>query len=421
MLRVWTDSRSAGLLDRHGRRGTAFSYQEGTPAPFAVSITMPPRNASWNSDAGLHPIFQMNVPEGEMRDRLKRMFAKAAGTFDDLDLLGIVGRSQIGRLRYTAPDANLNEDVPFQSIDEILKARRGGELVEYLLERFAQNSGISGVQPKVMIRAEDSPHDPKPFIRGATHIVKFWTSEYPELAANEHFCLMAAERAGLEVARNDLSEDGAALVVQRFDRKTDGTYRGFEDFCVLNGLGTDKKYLGGYETRLFKTIATFFAPQSPIERKVALGAAFRLFVLNCIVGNGDAHLKNFAVTYDDAVSPLRFAPAYDVVTTRAYLPKDSMALTLNGSTNWPNRKAIQLLGQARCEMDPAEVRETIEQVASSVADTRAAVRDYFRDRSAHPEVGKSMLSTWEQGLREFASQVESLAFESDEAVVGPRP
>lgn len=408
MLRVWAASKSTGLLDRHQRRGTAFSYQEAIPPDLAVSITMPPRTASWNAESELLPIFQMNVPEGEMRERLRRTFAKATGTFDDLDLLGVVGRSQIGRLRYTAPEAELNEDVPFQSIDEILRARRRGDLIEYLLDRFAQNSGISGVQPKVMIRGQHVPKDGKSSIQGATHIVKFWSSEYPALAANEYFCLRAAERAGLDVVKNALSEDGSALVIERFDRRADGTYLGFEDFCVLNGLGTDAKYNGGYETRLFRRIIEFFGQQPPTQRLTALATAFRIFVLNCVLGNGDAHLKNFGVVYDDAVSPLILAPVYDIVTTRAYLPQDTMALTLNGSTDWPEKRALLTLGEARCNMRPQEVRQTIEQVADAVANTRADLREHFNHGSGHREIGERILRVWEEGLTRVGGSFEPL-------------
>src|SRR5215475_5691340 len=152
MLRVWADQQSAGHMDRHGPRGKAFVYEPKVAAERAVSITMPVRTASWNTQHGLTPIFDMNLPEGALRAYLMRTFAKATGTFDDFDLLGVVGRTQIGRIRYTDPDAALTEEVPFQSVDEILQARRGGELFKYLLSKFAVHSGLSGVQPKVMIR-----------------------------------------------------------------------------------------------------------------------------------------------------------------------------------------------------------------------------------------------------------------------------
>jgi serine/threonine-protein kinase HipA len=96
----------------------------------------------------------MNLPEGVLRERLRLAFAKATGTFDEFDPLSVVGRSQVGRIRYTGEHDQLHEDVPFQSVDEILGRRRGGDLFRYLLEKFASFSGISGVQPKILLRDE---------------------------------------------------------------------------------------------------------------------------------------------------------------------------------------------------------------------------------------------------------------------------
>src|SRR5207237_700823 len=177
----------------------------------------------WNTQHGLAPIFDINLPERALRAYLVRSFAKATGTFDDFDLLAVVGRTQIGRIRYSDLDAELSEDVPFQSIDEILSAKRGSELFAYLLEKFAVHSGLSGIQPKVMIRAVDdvgkgAGDRQSQSFRSATHIVKFWDpNEYPELAANEHFCLSAATGIGLIVPGFALSYDGGGVGVRRVE------------------------------------------------------------------------------------------------------------------------------------------------------------------------------------------------------------
>ena len=342
MIRVWSDSESAGVLNRMQPRGSTFAYDPRAAVERAVSVTMPVRTASWDAGFGLLPIFEMNLPEVALRERLIRRFAKATGSFDDLDLLAIVGRSQIGRLRYSGLDEDINEDVPFQSIDDILRARRDGELFAYLLESYATHSGLSGVQPKVMIRARgDKISDPKvrhsPSIMSATHIVKMWDEdEYPELAANEYFCLNVARKLGLEVPDFQLSDDGGAIVIERFDRNDDA-YLGFEDFCVLNALGTADKYKGGYEARLFRRLREFLAPT---DTPAAMDKLFRLFALNCAIRNGDAHLKNFGITYGNVQGDLRLAPVYDLVTTWAYIPNDPMALTLDGSTRWPDRARL---------------------------------------------------------------------------------
>jgi serine/threonine-protein kinase HipA len=257
MTKTWADAAESGLLERHGERGSTFAYLPDTPAARAVSVTMPMRLASWSVPFGLLPIFEMNLPEGFLRERLRLAFAKVTGTFDEFDLLSIVGRSQVGRIRYTGDKEQLNEDVPFQSVDEILESKRGGDLFRYLLEKFASFSGISGVQPKILVRDEkafaEMEHTGRRLsssYRGATHIVKLWEpNEYPQLAANEYFCLTAARRCGLDVPPFRLAENGIALVIDRFDLRLDGTYRGFEDFCVLNARRTEEKYRGSTRPR----------------------------------------------------------------------------------------------------------------------------------------------------------------------------
>lgn len=336
-----------------------------------------------------------------LRAHLIRRFAKATGSFDDFDLLSVVGRSQIGRIRYSDPDAELSEDVPFQSIDEILRARRGGELYDYLLNTFAVHSGLSGIQPKVMIRANGDPSTSdrqSQSFRSATHIVKFWeASEFPELAANEYFCLSAAKALKLPVADFQLSDDGLAIVVARFDLKPDGSHLGYEDFCVLNALSSADKYKGGYETRLFRRAREFIDVD---EQRVAFANLFKLFVLNCAIRNGDAHLKNFGVVYDDVTGPARPAPAYDLVSTVPYLPKDAMALTLNGSTNWPDAKALTRLGQTRCDLSLPIIKEMFEETADVLAGLVPGIEQYFKERATHRDIGERLLAAWQSGIRE---------------------
>jgi serine/threonine-protein kinase HipA len=393
MLRVWADNQQAGLLDRHGR-GSAFTYGEGVPETRAISLILPVRTASWNSDFGLNPIFQMNMPEGRLRERLRLDFAKATGGFDDLDLLGIVGRQQIGRLRYSGPDEMLASAMPFQSIDEILTAGRDSALYDYLLAIYARYSGISGVQPKVLVRGMKDEPEPARTFRGATHIVKFW-DEYEELAANEFFCMSAASRAGLQVPEFKLSDDGRALVITRFDLTSDGRYRGFEDFCALNELGTDQKYEGSYETRLFRRIKDLAVTNDDAGRTM-LKQAFEIIVLNYALRNGDAHLKNFGVLYDDVTGAIELAPAYDIVSTTPYIPVDNTALMLDGSKKWPNAKAITKLGQIRAGLSGPEIRQIFARVADAISDTKPPMLRYFAGVNA--ALGQRIAAAWEDGV-----------------------
>jgi serine/threonine-protein kinase HipA len=403
MIKVWTDAAEAGLLDRSHERGSTFLYLPDALPARAISVTMPVRLASWDMRFGIAPIFEMNLPEGALRERLRLAFAKATGTFDDFDLLGIVGRSQVGRTRYTGQQEQLEEDVPFQSVDEILARRRGGDLFRHLIDKFASFSGISGVQPKFLIRDERAfaaTHTTGARLsesyRGATHIIKFWeANEYPQLAANEYFCLKVAGKCGLEVPYYQLTEDAGALVVDRFDLRSDGTYRGFEDFCVLNAKRTDQKYSGSYETSILKRFTQFANSPSLSED---LEKLFTLIVLNCVLRNGDAHLKNFGIVYDDVLGEARLAPVYDLVTTTAYLPKDSMALTLNGSTRWPSAKELRRLGETRAGGMPSRVRQILEHIREAVLSTSTEVCAYIKDHPEFAEIGERMLHEWKIGL-----------------------
>jgi serine/threonine-protein kinase HipA len=85
----------------------------------------------------------------------------------------------------------------------------------------------------------------------------------------------------------------------------------------------------GFQTVAFKRFQQF--SNSP-HVYTDLEKLFTLITLNCALRNGDAHLKNFGIVYDDVFGEACLAPVYDLVTTAVYLPKDSMALTLNGST-----------------------------------------------------------------------------------------
>jgi serine/threonine-protein kinase HipA len=402
MIKIWTDAAEAGLLDRYRERGSAFVYLPDVSPQRAVSVTMPLRLPSWDTAFGLPPIFEMNLPEGVLRERLRLAFAKATGTFDDLDLLPIVGRSQVGRLRYTGEKEQVQEDVPFQSVDEILARRRDGDLFRYLLDKFAVYSGISGVQPKVLVRDENASfalEDAKPrtseSFRGATHIVKFWEANgSPQLAANEHFCLTVARRCGLEVPPSRLAEDAKTLVVDRFDLRPDGTYRGFEDFCVLNAKRTDQKYSGSYETSIMKRFQQFADSPHLVED---LEKLFTLIVINCGLRNGDAHLKNFGIVYDDVLGVVRLAPVYDLVTTTVYVAKDSMALSLNGTTKWPSAKNLRTLGETRMMGTPSKVKQILERVGDAMSQSAAEMQTYMKEHTEFAQVGERMLEEWEKG------------------------
>ena len=128
---------------------------------------------------------------------------------------------------------------------------------------------------------------------------------------------------------------------------------------------------------------------------------FRLIVFNCAIRNGDAHLKNFGVVYDDVQGAAHLAPAYDLVTTTAYMPKDRMALTLNGSTEWPIGKDLIRFAEGRSLASARQLRAILEQTCDALSETATQVETSIKSFPDFQHVGSRTLSEWHEGIAEL--------------------
>ncbi|WP_269531605.1 type II toxin-antitoxin system HipA family toxin [Chitinimonas sp. BJYL2] len=317
--------------------GFGMHYGHGTQGTHSVSLTMPVQ-AEPIPSPDLHPIFGMNLPEGyllaKLTDRLNKL-----GYRSELALLALIGRGHpIGRvaLRSEEIDGRIDGDAVSkgESLDEILHDDGQAPLFDELLHRYMAYSGLSGVQPKVVVPVETTspddlePGSPRSSLPFRDMIVKSGRDEYPGLAINEFLCMSIAKEAGLAVPSFYLSDKHDIFVMERFDRLADGTQLGFEDFCVLRGLSPTGKYTGSYEL-LMETLSYYLPPQDLVKARAQL---FDALALSLIVKNGDAHLKNFGVLYADPSreDSIRLAPVYDITNTTAYIQTDSLALSLGG-------------------------------------------------------------------------------------------
>lgn len=391
-LDIYVGAARAGSLARSAVRDAEFlfDYATGTAASYAASLTMPVVPDQYDSMNTVHPIFEMSLPEGALRERLQRAFGKTVPNFDDLDLLGVVGGSQIGRLRYTNSGEVL-PTIPTQSARDLLTYRGTADLMEELLRRFATSSGVSGMQPKVLIRDADSL--PRLTHRDTTHIVKMFDPRaYLELAANEFFCMRAAAHCGLPVPVVQLSDNRQVLLVERFDLGPDGRYLGFEDFCVLNALRASGRYDSSYEM-IARRITQFVSPKHLPE---ALEQFFLMFALSCALGNGDAHLKNFGVLYADPEAMVWLAPAFDIVSTRVYAPRDSMALTMNATKAFPTRAVLLGFARNSCHLSLRRAAGLLDQVFDAVMKTRREIRRFARAHSDFAQAATTLTNVFDQ-------------------------
>ena len=393
-LAVWSAEKLSGLLAKERSSEYVFSYSHEATPDTQVSLTMPIRLAGWTSRE-LHPIFQMNLPEGALLEVIRRAIAKVVGE-DDLAILRVTGGNQVGRNRFSLPgDTSPSITETTESLDELLTYPDTRELFHELTARYALRSGISGVQPKVMLDAAE-----RGTLTSAGYIVKSWSTDYPQLAANEFFCMTAAKRAGLPVPEFFLSDDGGLFIMRRFDTTPDGQPIGFEDMCSLQALGTKGKYTGSYE-RVARSIKDFVSPDHLMAAREQF---FSTLVLSVMVRNGDAHLKNFGVLYTSPGGRVALAPVYDIVTTTVYVRKDTPALALAGTKKWWPRKMLENFAVANLSLPVGTVNNIINKIADAVTESGKLISGYAAGHREFREIGKLMTSEWNEGVHELAGR-----------------
>lgn len=317
----------------------------------AVSLTMTDGASHYTSGA-LHPVFSQNLPEGNNRrfiaDKLAR-FAKV----NDIYLLALQGDNGIGMLAYRS-EIKLPE-VQATPLNDILTYRGEEPLFPQLLNQYYLRNAVSGMQPKVSIPTDRT-------VAQKSLIVKT-NDEYALLTVNEYVCMQAAAHCGLAPAKTYLSDDLDTFVTERFDILSDGSKLGYEDFTVLNRSENDSnaKYRGSYEHLLNQTY----------RYTNSLGAVeqmYRYIVFNCLIGNGDAHLKNFALMYTPDYRSIFVSPPFDITHTLIYpeLPKE-MALKMGGSRNFPNRPALLKLAEGK-NFRIRSAKHIVESLAEGILD-----------------------------------------------------
>jgi serine/threonine-protein kinase HipA len=363
----------------------------------SVALLMPPTRRVYQ-DGDLFPPMDMNLPEGYLIQRIMEMYPKLELT--KMQLLALMGTNGIGRLGYELPQVERPAAPAPVSKETILDSGASGDLFRSLVHAYlSTGAGISGVQPKIMVPTRATL--PIPDL-----IVKTQGPDFPNLSVNEYLCLSAARNANVPVPAFDLSRDGSLLVLERFDLTADGARLGFEDFASLAGLRvtdrlSNRKYHGSYEA-----VADIISDVSGENRVANLRAFYEQIALSVMVRNGDAHLKNFGLLYNDA-SDVRVSPLFDVVTTSVYrferpggveTEDRTMALKWRRSGKYnarpyPGRDELLTFGRKFCAV--THPQEVITRLAAGMRLALAQAKD-------DPRVPAGFLETlreqWEIGL-----------------------
>jgi serine/threonine-protein kinase HipA len=396
-LFVHLGSSRIGTLEQGTGTDYTFTYDTGVvdaagAGTIVLSNSLPVRAETYDA-IPTRTFFDGLLPEGARRDEIARELK--VNSSDGYRLLGAIGRDCAGAV------VILPEDEPLGDADGSVRWLKDEELAE-LVDRLVQRPlGISrdgprkmrislaGAQRKLtLIRSGSNQFGEPQADAPSTHLIKPQVSdEYPELAQNEMFCMRVAGCAGLDTAETSLETIAGrpTLISRRFDRSSDGmatTRLHQEDLCQALGVSTNLKYQedGGPDMRMFCALLR------EIGRAVDVEKVVRATVCNYVLGNSDAHGKNFSILF--AEQGRRLAPLYDLVSTAVYEDEDdSMGMSIGDQFDPETVTLADWMDMSKdCDLPAAGFLEIVRQTATRVGDCAASIATLARAEGWHAPV-----------------------------------
>lgn len=315
------------------------------------------------------------LPEAEIRMLLAKKFGiSEENDFSFLNKLGgecagalSVGSSKKQKERKEITEADLNKY--FKQIPE--KA-----LMSFQADR---RLSLAGAQNKLVVIKENQKIFFPASNEFSTHILKPSIDGFKDSVYNEAFCMNLAKAVGLETAEVEIAqaEQSSYLLIKRYDRK-DGQRLHQEDFAQASGILPKFKYEkeGGIGLKESFELVKKHSQQAAKDTLRLLD----LVIFNFLIGNNDAHAKNFSFLYQQSLDAPLLAPAYDLLCTSIY-PELSSEMAMRIGKEYKYRRVRPSSWQRfaeeinikekflakRLEENKSKVLETAEELANNFA------------------------------------------------------
>ena len=328
------------------------------------------------------PYFDSFLPEGYLFEIFKNYLTKEYGYIDEFLLFKLLVPNIAGRINYKTSKSKSLKNSFDLDIENILQ-NDTKDTFSNLLQIFLDKNSISGVQPKTVAILRD-----KESLSYKNYIVKTWGDEFKYLAENEYLTMKTVELAGVKIPNVHLSKNKNFLIVERFDTINIG----FEEIISLLDKTKLQKYSGSYE-QVSKIIYQYVS-----EPASQMKIFFKLIVMNYLLKNGDAHLKNFGLVFSDDFSHIELAPAYDIVTTTAYMFNDKPALMLDGKKIWWGRDKLLEFGIKNCYLKEKDAQKLFDECIEAVKLGIDMVQKYISKNSHFETIGRRMIDSWKLSL-----------------------
>lgn len=337
ILDVYLHETFVGNLWQQNLGSLQFQYDKTylvTPSPLAVSLSLP-LQSTLHEGQNVRAFFSGLLPDDIARHKIARYLGISEK--NSFALLEAIGGECAGALAlYPAGQTPL---LPKDNDVERLDDKALHEILDLLKQRplMAGNDNVrlslAGAQDKIAVSLVDGAIA---LVRGATpttHILKPMIGDIKDSVQNELFCLRLANLLKIKTPHADIRWVGETpyYLIERYDRylTPEGNLKRLhqEDFCQALGVLPEFKYEreGGPTIAQSLTLLQNYSGRPAADRLAFL----QRVIFNYLIGNSDAHGKNFSFLYTSKQPIL--APAYDLLCTAIYPQLTSkMAMKIGG-------------------------------------------------------------------------------------------
>lgn len=311
------------------RARPTFSLTTHPGFPNATKLLAEP----WQRSQRLHPTLSNLLPEGALRELLAQTLKVHID--HEFHLFTCLGTD--------LPGALIAEPLAPEEIPASVLAAHGNTKAAPI-EKIARESqfSLAGIQMKFSMKLMDGRYN---LTRGdalGDWIVKTPSTRHRDVPVNEFTAMTLASMAGVDIPEIklvqldkldylppiNLPEEKLAFAIRRFDRSDEQRIH-MEDFAQVLVKYPHEKYNSASYEQIGRILYDYSGDGLADAQQFA-----RRLLVNILLANGDAHLKNWSLLYADQVTP-RLSPAYDIVTTSVYIENERRhALNLGKTKEW---------------------------------------------------------------------------------------
>ena len=287
----------------------------------------------WIRNQKLHPVLSNLLPEGPLRELIAQ--GLKVHIDNEFHIFSHLGKDLPGALVATPMEP---EDIP----DSVLALYGKVKAVKFKTGMQEDKFSLAGIQMKFSTKENDGRYSLSKNNVLGDWIIKTPSIKHKNVPLNEYTAMSLAATAGIDIPeirlvdldkldnlpQINLPEERQAYAIKRFDRNENKRIH-MEDFAQILVKYPHEKYSFANYEQIGRVIYEYSGDGLADAQQFV-----RRLLVNILLANGDAHLKNWSLLYRDQVTP-RLSPAYDIVTTSVYIEDETKyALNLGKTKEW---------------------------------------------------------------------------------------